>query len=86
MFLHPVLEKIRIYDQKNETEYFETLRIYSLTLHDREATAKTLCIHRNTLGYRLRRIEELFSVPFEEPGTALAILNSFQLLECEKQA
>ena len=81
MFIHPAIEAVRRYDGENETEYYDTLRVYSLSLHDREATAKTLCIHRNTLAYRLGRISELFDIPFEEPRTALALLNSFQLIE-----
>ena len=81
MFTHQALNKMKKYDQENGTEYYKTLRVYSMTLHNREMTAEELCIHRNTLAYRLGRISELFDVPFEEPQTALALLNSFQLLE-----
>ncbi|MCD8118033.1 MAG: helix-turn-helix domain-containing protein [Lachnospiraceae bacterium] len=79
-YLHPVLARLKQYDMENHTEYFETLRVYSLCLHNRESTAKELHIHRNTLAYRLGRIEEEFSLPFEETRTALQLLNSFQFL------
>lgn len=79
MFLHPALERLKSYDEEHQTEYFNTLRTYSLTLHDKDATAAALCIHRNTLLYRLNRISDLFAIPYEEPRTALALLNSFQL-------
>lgn len=78
-FLAPVLSEIHRYDAQNKTEYFLTLRAYSLFLHNKERTAAELCIHRNTLLYRLNRLEELFGVPFEDPQTALHLLNSFQL-------
>ena len=67
------------YDAANQTEYFRTLQVYSLTLHNKESTARILCIHRNTLLYRLGKISELFHVPYEDQQTALALLNSFQL-------
>lgn len=47
------------YDKDNNTEFTETLRVY---LEEGENTANTiqrLYIHRNTLQYRLHRIEEI---------------------------
>ena len=79
MFIHPILGELWEYDRKKNTDYFNTLRVYSLSLHDKDASAVTLCIHRNTLLYRLNRIQELFHVPYDDPATALSILNSFQL-------
>ena len=79
MFLHPALRRLLAYDEANQPEYFRTLQVYSLTLHNKESTARILCVHRNTLLYRLGRIGELFRLPYEEQETALALLNSFQL-------
>lgn len=79
MFVHPVLHRLLAYDEANKTEYFRTLQVYSLTLHNKESTARILCIHRNTLLYRLGKISELFHIAFEDQQTALALLNSFQL-------
>lgn len=79
MFLHPALERLLTYDAANQTKYFRTLQVYSLTLHNKESSAQILCIHRNTLLYRLGKITELFQIPFEDQRTALALLNSFQL-------
>ena len=79
MFIHPVLKTMLQYDERNQTEYFRTLQVYSLSLHNKESAARILCIHRNTLLYRLNRISEIFKLPYEEPTTALALLNSFQL-------
>jgi hypothetical protein len=84
VYIHPVLQKILIYDAKNNTDYYETLRRYSLNLYDRESTARELHIHRNTLLYRLNRITELFDLSFEDKRTALHLLNSFQLADLQK--
>ena len=85
-FLHPVLNKIYIYDQENKTDYFETLRAYSLLMHNKELTASKLCIHRNTLLYRLNRMQAMFDLPYEDPQTALFLLNSFQLWDIIKKS
>lgn len=81
MLIHPVLKKLLAYDQTNQTEYFRTLQVYSMTLHNKESSARILGIHRNTLLYRLNKIHELFHIPYEEQQIALALLNSFQLME-----
>lgn len=79
MFIHPCLRELLKYDEENQTEYFRTLQVYSLTMHNKESTARILCIHRNTLLYRLGKIEEMFHIPLEDQRTALAVLNSYQL-------
>ena len=80
-FVHPVIYQIREYDQVHGTEYFNTLRAFSLSMHSRDKTASQLGIHRNTLLYRLNRISELFNLPYEDQQTALTLLCGFMLLE-----
>ena len=79
IFIHPVLTQVKKHDAENGTEYYETLRMYSFLMHDKEKTADALHIHRNTLLYRLNRAMELFSIAIEDSTTALYLLNSFQL-------
>lgn len=55
----PALTALRHHDEENGTEYLSTLRCYLLNKRDRKATADQLHIHRNTLAYRLERIEEI---------------------------
>lgn len=78
-FMHPVLDEIYAYDMEHSTAYFDTLRWYSLLLHNKDAAANALCIHRNTLLYRLNKIQDVFHLSFEEPNVALSLLNSFQI-------
>lgn len=85
IFIHPVIFRIQKYDQENGTFYLQTLRAYSMNMHSKERTSAELHIHRNTLLYRINRIVELFDVPVDEPSTALALLNSFQILDTFKK-
>lgn len=84
-FLHPVLLELYEYDNVNGTEYFKTLETYSMNIHNKERSAKELCIHRNTLLYRLNRICEIFHLDYEEKKTALYLMNSFQLWNIHMQ-
>lgn len=84
IYLHPVLPKIERYDKENKTDFFNTLKIYSLSMHNKDSAAKQLNIHRNTLLYRLNRIQDIFCVSYEDETTALHLLCSFLLLEANK--
>ena len=85
-FLHPVLFRLLDYDKNHGSEYFETLRIFSLSMHDKDRSASLLHIHRNTLLYRLNRIRDLFDLPYEDPRIALHLLNSFQLYDVRERS
>jgi hypothetical protein len=78
-FIHPVLSEIELYDERHHTVFFTTLKIYCFSLANREETSHTLCIHRNTLLYRLNRIEELFHLDLDDHKTLLSLINSFQI-------
>jgi len=78
-FIHAALFKLSDYDKDNHTHYFDTLREYCFSMHNMEAASKALYIHRNTLAYRLNRIEELFGIAFEDNRIARYLLSSFEL-------
>ena len=85
MFIHPRLFAVKEYDAGHNTEYFDTLKAYCMAMHDRERCAAELCIHRNTLLYRLNRIQELFGISFDDPRMSLMLLDSFQLWDIHEK-
>ena len=55
-------EEVRVlqaYDERNGSRLVRTLERYLLHVDDPVTAAKELCIHRNTLLYRLGKIREL---------------------------
>lgn len=78
-YIHPLLPELREYDRIHHTDYFNTLRSYSYSMHNKDSTAVKLGIHRNTVLYRLNRIQEYFQVPIEDEKTAVHLLVSFLL-------
>lgn len=85
-FIHPALFEMQRYDTEHGTEYYETMRAFSMTMHNKDRTAAMLNIHRNTLLYRLGRISELFDLPYEEDRIALNVLCSYLILELREVA
>ena len=80
-FIHPAIFKMREYDATYGTAYDETMRAFSFHMHNKDRTATSLNIHRNTLLYRLGRVTELFDLPYEHEQTALNLLCSYLILE-----
>jgi hypothetical protein len=56
---HPILRALQQSDQHRKTAYVETLFSYLTHSQKPAPTCAALHIHRNTLDYRLRRMEEL---------------------------
>lgn len=79
-FLHPALEEIKAYDQKNESDYFNTILAYCNHLFQKNETSQALHIHRNTLNYRLDKIGELFGLDLEDYQTVLNLMLSAEML------
>lgn len=80
-FVHPAIYDMKEYDRTHGTEYYQTMREFSLCMHNKDRAAENLNIHRNTLLYRLGRIARLFDLPYEDNAVALNVLCSYLLLE-----
>lgn len=63
---HPSIDLIHRHDSEHETSYYETLKAYLLNKMDHQKTAKKLSIHKNTVIYRIQRIEELFHLDLKD--------------------
>lgn len=65
-FAHRVLLPLEVYDKKNKSLLIETLGVYLQENGNLLHTASRLFIHRNTLKYRLHRIEEICDCSLED--------------------
>jgi sugar diacid utilization regulator len=79
-YVHPAIDTLRVYDKKNGTEYLKTLKIYITSMCRHHATIERLHIHRNTLLYRLKKIEELTGTSLEDERFCALLLCNFYLL------
>ena len=79
-FLHPAIQKLQAYDQKNRTLYLQTLQAYVRCLFHPSNTVKALYIHRNTLPHRLKMIEEIGEIDLTDPKVCAVLLLNFYTL------
>lgn len=80
---HPGLARLRSYDEQHGTEFYETLYRYLLLERNVTDTSKALNVHRNSLLYRLRRIQELLGRDLEDPQFRMYLLLSYQLRQVQ---
>ena len=55
-------------DREKGTQYCETLYYYLICCRSLQKTCDALFTHRNTVLYRIRRMQEEFGIPLDEPG------------------
>lgn len=66
LICHPIIRKITDYDKKNNTAYLRTLQLYLDNQMNAVETAKKLFIHRSTMNFRLKRLEELCAINWDD--------------------
>lgn len=79
LYCHPLLGLLRQYDHKNSTELYKTLRCYIDSGGNLKNTAEMLFIHRNSLVYRIKRIEEIGIIDLNDTGTRFILKLSFEI-------
>ncbi len=67
------LGPLREYDHRQHADLVKTLEAYFHCNGNLSRTAETLIVHRNTLLYRMNRIEEIGGVDMKRPETRLAL-------------
>ena len=78
-YYQETLAPLDAYDQRHGTRFSETLERYVENDGNAVRTAEELFVHRNTLGYRLRRIENILGVDLSQPGVRLSLLLAFKV-------
>ena len=64
--LHMAPREILAYDREHNTDYYRMLQTYLLCERNRNETARRLYVHKNTLAYRLQKMEELFHLNLDD--------------------
>ncbi|QTD40856.1 helix-turn-helix domain-containing protein [Sporosarcina sp. Te-1] len=59
----------------------ETLRTYLQLNCRHKETAQQLCIHQNTLAYRLKKIEDLLSIDLHDKKALVCLITAFEIVD-----
>lgn len=74
--LYRPVERLWEYDRQHGSEYCNTLFQYIVQERNTVQTAKLLYLHRNTMKYRLERIEDIIQVPLDNPSVRQRLMDS----------
>ena len=77
--LHPALEKLKAYDAANQSDLYNTLKVYLLNDRNAQRCASVLYLHRNSLQYRVKRIQEITGVNLGDEAERTYLSLSFLL-------
>lgn len=81
--LHPALDIIEEYDSANQTNLLETLDVYLINDCNAQKCGRLLFLHRNSLVYRIRRIQEIANVDLSDPMERSYLRLSFLLRKAQ---
>ena len=79
------LRTLAAHDREKGTQYCETLYHYLTCCRSLKKTCDALFAHRNTVLYRIRRMEDDFAIPLAEPGAHADLLLGVSLLLFEEK-
>ncbi len=79
------LRTLAAHDREKGTQYCETLYHYLTCCRSLKKTCDALFAHRNTVLYRIRRMEGDFAIPLAEPGAHADLLLGVSLLLFEEK-
>jgi sugar diacid utilization regulator len=79
-----VLAPLRIYDEKHQTELEKTLRLYFEGGQNVKTTASQLNVHRHTVFYRLRQINDITGRSLESAHDQLTLRLAIAIDELHK--
>lgn len=80
-FCHPSIIFLEKKDSEDGTNFLKTLKYYIYFTNSPNDAAKILCIHRNTLFYRINRIKQLCNISLNNADEILHIYYSIKLFE-----
>lgn len=72
-FYSDVMGPLIEYDRQNNTEFVKTLKVYFENKLNHNKTARDLYIHRNSLTYRVTRIEEILGRSLRDPQALIEL-------------
>ncbi len=81
----PNVVQLYQYDAAHGTNFLFTLKVYLECGMNAILTAENLFIHRNTLHYRIRKIQQIIHINLENPEERMYIMISYKMIELLKK-
>lgn len=79
-YCHPALLRLQAYDERHGGELMETLYCYLQLSGTTKRAAELLCLHKNTLLYRMNRIKEILGLDLLSGEDQYVLQTGFRVL------
>lgn len=79
------LRQISDYDQKHNTQFYETLRTYLNCNCNAKRAAEKLFVHYKTMLYRIEKLKNTFNIDLEDSGGRLFLELGIQLMDMKNK-
>ena len=79
--VHPSIQLLKRFDRENNSEYCLTLEMFLRMERSHLKTSNILHLHRNTLLYRIKRIEEITGLDLDDPELRLHLQLSLAVIK-----
>lgn len=73
-----------LYDRKSDTNFVEVMHTYLINERNATETAKEMYLHRNTMIYKIHKIEEIMGVTMDDPVLRERLLFSYKVMQYMK--
>lgn len=83
-FYRETLEELEQYDKSQKNELMGTLESFIYHRCDLKKTADALFLHKNTLRYRLKKIEEILKIDMEDFNKVLSLMIALKIKYLKK--
>lgn len=85
IFVHPAFHTLMSFDQKNNTEYYDTLLSYIKNFGRQKAMEYELKVHKNTVHNRIKAIESLTKIDLTDAYTFSYLFISYYIMkDCDQ--
>lgn len=79
--VNPIIARMKEYDSLYNSDFYKILKSYLRNERNRVKTAEELYVHKNTLVYRLEKMEQIFGLNLEDSYEREYLLASIRTLE-----
>lgn len=77
----PLLYRLIEYDVQNNSDLVQSLITYLACGNNLAETARALGIHRNSMDYRITKIEDSFNISIDDPTVTFSLNSSVRILQ-----
>ena len=84
VYCHPKMKYLLEYDKTHDSQLAYSLYMYLLNERNSAAASEAMFVHRNTLSYRLRQIESLVKINYDDPRERQYLILSYEIQNMDK--